>query len=75
MRKGKGEDVTEQHMASVVHAHNCEPCHACCEPCRCMCCNLLVWMSVSQCLPASLFHNMEIANARRRLRSGSLTPC
>lgn len=24
MRKGKGEDVTEQDMASVVHAHNCE---------------------------------------------------
>jgi Cytochrome c/c1 heme lyase len=27
MRKGKGEDVTEQDMASVVHAHNCEPAH------------------------------------------------
>ena len=24
MRKGKGEDVTEQDMASVVHAHNCK---------------------------------------------------
>lgn len=24
MRKGKGKDVMEQDMESVVHAHNCE---------------------------------------------------
>ncbi len=24
MRKGKGDDVTEADMESVVHAHNCE---------------------------------------------------